>query len=182
MPIASTDGLGLSRSSSTSCRCFRRAYPYRLALAENVDELLPALQGVAPWLRRSDLNAVLGTCMDLDRGVPDVQGAVVSNARIRFSRQPTRGHNRSGPTTCCDLLVVPRPVARFRLRSQYRLVGQYGTRGDMVVHESRPFNAESGLAALTEVLTPTDAFYVRGHSEVPEVDPDAWRLADSRCG
>lgn len=46
----------------------------------------------------------------------------------------------------------------------------------MVVHESRPFNAESGLAALTEVLTPTDAFYVRGLGEVPEVDPDAWRL------
>lgn len=87
MPIASTDGLGLSRLSSTSCRCLRRAYPYRLALAENVDELLPALQGVAPWLRRSDLNAVLDTCMDLDRGVPDVQGAVVSNARIRFSRR-----------------------------------------------------------------------------------------------
>lgn len=55
-------------------------------------------------------------------------------------------------------------------------MGQYGTRGDMVVHESRPFNAESGLAALTEVLTPTDAFYVRGLGEVPEVDPDAWRL------
>lgn len=55
-------------------------------------------------------------------------------------------------------------------------MGQYGTRGDTVVHESRPINAESGLAALTEVLTPTDAFYVRGHGEVPEVDPDAWRL------
>ncbi|GAB37155.1 hypothetical protein GOOTI_271_00030 [Gordonia otitidis NBRC 100426] len=41
----------------------------------------------------------------------------------------------------------------------------------MVVHESRPSNAESGLAALTEVPTPTDAFYVRGHGKVPEVDP-----------
>lgn len=48
MPIGSTDGLGLSRLSSTSCRCFGRAYPYRLALAENVDELLPALQGSLP--------------------------------------------------------------------------------------------------------------------------------------
>lgn len=65
------------------------SYPYRLALAENVEELLLALQEVAPWLRRSDLHAVLETCMDLDRGVPDVQGAVVSNARLRFSR---RGH------------------------------------------------------------------------------------------
>ena len=27
MPIGSADGLGLSRLSSTSCRCFRRAYP-----------------------------------------------------------------------------------------------------------------------------------------------------------
>lgn len=43
----------------------------------------------------------------------------------------------------------------------------------MVVHESRPSNAESGLAALTEVPTPTDAFYVRGHGKVPEVDPAA---------
>lgn len=68
---------------------FSSSIPCRLALAENVVELLPALQRVPPWLRRSDLNAVLGTCMDLDRGVPDVQGAVVSNARIRFSR---RGH------------------------------------------------------------------------------------------
>src|SRR5947199_310731 len=42
----------------------------------------------------------------------------------------------------------------------------------MVVHEEEPFNAETGLAALGEgPLTATDAFYVRGHATVPEIDP-----------
>lgn len=55
-------------------------------------------------------------------------------------------------------------------------MGRYETRADMIVHEEQPFNAESGLAALTEMLTATDAFYVRTHGEVPDVDPAAWRL------
>jgi sulfite oxidase len=47
----------------------------------------------------------------------------------------------------------------------------------MVVHEEEPFNAETGLAALAEgQVTATDAFYVRGHGPVPEIDPAAWRL------
>src|ERR1700704_6289795 len=54
---------------------------------------------------------------------------------------------------------------------------RYGKRDEMVVHEREPFNAETGLAALDEgPLTATDAFYVRGHGAVPEVDPAAWRL------
>jgi sulfite oxidase len=56
-------------------------------------------------------------------------------------------------------------------------VSRYGKRADMVVHEPEPFNAESGLAALAEgPLTATDAFYVRGHGAVPEIDPERWRL------
>lgn len=46
----------------------------------------------------------------------------------------------------------------------------------MIVHEDQPFNAESGLAALAEPVTPTDAFYVRSHGDVPDVDPGARRL------
>src|SRR5256885_11446421 len=54
---------------------------------------------------------------------------------------------------------------------------RYGKRADLIVHEEEPFNAETGLAALAEgPLTPTDAFYVRGHAAVPEIDPAAWRL------
>jgi sulfite oxidase len=54
---------------------------------------------------------------------------------------------------------------------------RYGKRGDMVVHEEEPFNAETGLAALAEgPVTATDAFYVRGHGAVPQIDPVAWRL------
>jgi sulfite oxidase len=56
-------------------------------------------------------------------------------------------------------------------------VTRYGKRPDLIVHEDEPFNAETGLAALDEgPLTATDAFYVRGHGAVPEVDPARWRL------
>ena len=56
-------------------------------------------------------------------------------------------------------------------------MSRYGKRRDLVVHEQEPFNAETGLAALAEgPLTATDAFYVRGHAAVPEIDPAAWRL------
>ena len=54
---------------------------------------------------------------------------------------------------------------------------RYGKRADLIVHEREPFNAETGLAALAEgPVTATDAFYVRGHGAVPEIDPAAWRL------
>jgi sulfite oxidase len=56
-------------------------------------------------------------------------------------------------------------------------MGRYGKRADLIVHEQEPFNAETGLAALAEgPVTATDAFYVRGHGAVPEIDPGAWRL------
>ena len=56
-------------------------------------------------------------------------------------------------------------------------MSRYGKRADLIVHEQEPYNAETGLAALAEgPLTPTDAFYVRGHGAVPEIDPAAWRL------
>jgi sulfite oxidase len=47
----------------------------------------------------------------------------------------------------------------------------------MVIHEAEPFNAETSPAALREdAVTPADAFYVRDHGPVPEIDPDRWRL------
>ncbi|HEV7753488.1 MAG TPA: sulfite oxidase [Baekduia sp.] len=55
-------------------------------------------------------------------------------------------------------------------------MGRFGKRADLIVHEDDPFNAETGLAALASSLTATDAFYVRGHGAVPEVDPVRWRL------
>ena len=56
-------------------------------------------------------------------------------------------------------------------------MSRYGKRADMVVHEEEPFNAETSPAALAEgPVTATDAFYVRGHAAVPEIDPAAWRL------
>ena len=55
-------------------------------------------------------------------------------------------------------------------------VSRYGKRDDLVIHEEEPFNAETGLAALRAELTPTDAFYVRGHGPVPAIDPESWRL------
>jgi sulfite oxidase len=55
-------------------------------------------------------------------------------------------------------------------------MGRFGKRDDLVVHQQEPFNAETGVASLGDSVTDTDAFYVRGHGPVPEIDPDAWRL------
>jgi sulfite oxidase len=56
-------------------------------------------------------------------------------------------------------------------------VSRYGKRADLIVHEDEPFNVETCAAALAEgPVTATDAFYVRGHGPVPEIDPVAFRL------
>src|SRR5579863_7573461 len=56
-------------------------------------------------------------------------------------------------------------------------MSRYGKRRDLIVHEEEPYNAETGLAALADgPLTATDAFYVRGHASVPQIDLAAWRL------
>jgi sulfite oxidase len=56
-------------------------------------------------------------------------------------------------------------------------LNRYGKRPDLIVHEDEPFNAETGAVALAEgSVTATDAFYVRDHGAVPEIDPAAWRL------
>lgn len=53
----------------------------------------------------------------------------------------------------------------------------FGKRPDMVVHDEAPYNAESSRAALVEHnITPVDAFYVRNHGRVPELDRGRWRL------
>lgn len=52
-----------------------------------------------------------------------------------------------------------------------------GKRADMVVHERDPFNAETPRYALAEGdVTALDAFYVRNHGPVPELDESDWRL------
>jgi sulfite oxidase len=55
-------------------------------------------------------------------------------------------------------------------------VGLFGKRDDLVVHDHEPFNAETGPELLTDPVTETDAFYVRSHGPVPEIDPDRWAL------
>jgi len=56
-------------------------------------------------------------------------------------------------------------------------MGRYGKRADMRVHEYEPFNAEPPLGGLAgHKITPLDAFYVRGHGGVPEIDRSSWRL------
>jgi sulfite oxidase len=56
-------------------------------------------------------------------------------------------------------------------------VTRYGKRADLIVHEEEPFNVETCPAALAEgPVTATDAFYVRGHGPVPEIDSSRFRL------
>lgn len=53
----------------------------------------------------------------------------------------------------------------------------WGKRGDMVVHEQDPYNAEPPRGALADdALTAADTFYVRNHGPVPDIDPAEWRL------
>jgi sulfite oxidase len=52
----------------------------------------------------------------------------------------------------------------------------HGKRDSMIVHVEEPLNAETPRAALVEPFTPLDAFYVRNHGPVPEVESAAWRL------
>ena len=53
---------------------------------------------------------------------------------------------------------------------------RFAKRDELIVHEQEPFNAETDRASLISSVTATDAFYVRGHGAVPELDPDTWRL------
>lgn len=53
----------------------------------------------------------------------------------------------------------------------------FGKRAGMLVHQQEPFNAEPTRAILGEsALTALDAFYVRGHATVPQLDESSWRL------
>ena len=53
-------------------------------------------------------------------------------------------------------------------------------RPELVVHGDHPLNAETPPSLLREsFVTPADAFYVRCHGDVPEVDPGRYRLAVS---
>jgi sulfite oxidase len=52
----------------------------------------------------------------------------------------------------------------------------WNKRAEMIVHEHDPYNAETPHEALCTSLTPTDAFYVRSHGAVPEIEADGWRL------
>jgi sulfite oxidase len=50
-------------------------------------------------------------------------------------------------------------------------------RPGLVVHSDQPLNAETPPPLLREsFVTPADAFYVRCHGDVPEVDPGRYRL------
>ena len=54
---------------------------------------------------------------------------------------------------------------------------RFGKRPDLIVHEEDPFNAETSRRALaTSSVTALDAFYVRNHGPVPELDEDRRRL------
>jgi sulfite oxidase len=55
-------------------------------------------------------------------------------------------------------------------------VTRFGKRDALIVHEQEPFNAETDRGALLSSVTATEAFYVRGHGPVPELDPGRWRL------
>ena len=54
---------------------------------------------------------------------------------------------------------------------------RFAKRDTLVVHEQEPFNAETDRESLVSSVTSLDAFYVRSHGPVPELDAAAWRLS-----
>ncbi len=47
----------------------------------------------------------------------------------------------------------------------------------LIVHGDQPYNAEPPLGRLRAAYrTPARDFYVRSHGDLPEIDPDSWRL------
>jgi sulfite oxidase len=52
----------------------------------------------------------------------------------------------------------------------------FGKRDELIVHEQAPFNAETDRESLLSSVTAINAFYVRDHGSVPEVDRAGWRL------
>ena len=69
------------------------------------------------------------------------------------------------------------PPGRAGEPAEAGLLSRYGKRADLIVHEQEPLNVETSLAALAEgPVTPTDAFYVRGHAAVPAADRTGARL------
>lgn len=53
----------------------------------------------------------------------------------------------------------------------------WNKRGDTVVHEVSPYNAEPRRAALaSSVVTPTDTFYSRNHGPIPDIAPGDWHV------
>ena len=46
----------------------------------------------------------------------------------------------------------------------------------LVVREKEPSNLESDYSAIQSFITPNDAFYVRNHFSVPQLDAKTWRL------
>src|SRR6478672_10785819 len=46
----------------------------------------------------------------------------------------------------------------------------------LVTVRSRPFNAETPLVALREMVTPAENIYVRSNFNLPNIQVDSWRL------
>ena len=47
----------------------------------------------------------------------------------------------------------------------------------LIVHGDQPYNAEPPLGRLrASYQTPAEDFYVRSHGDVPDLDPETWRL------
>ena len=47
---------------------------------------------------------------------------------------------------------------------------------DLTVMSETPFNAETNAAALQTFITPSTAFYIRSHGDIPRIDPARYRL------
>lgn len=93
---------GITDVTSTQPLCdFRdsESYPYRVALAASVDEVLPAVQAIAPWTEATNLTDLYGACDDLAAG----SDRAIDNAVTRFSGAPDEQVSRED---AAELLAI----------------------------------------------------------------------------
>src|SRR5687768_16675360 len=64
-----------------------------------------------------------------------------------------------------DLFAQARPAAQT-----------YGKNPGLIIRSIRPPDFETPTALLRTFITPNDAFYVRSHMPVPQVDAASWAL------
>jgi len=80
------------------------------------------------------------------------------------------------PISRRELLVLAAIAALPRAASGGGQSGATGKHAGLIARSARPVDFETPVDLLDSFITPTEAFFVRGHMTAPAVDAQAWQL------